>query len=147
MFDTTKLTTDLERDEDVVLHAYQDSLGFWTIGCGRLIDARKGGGISKTESDYLLANDIAVKSDELFAALSWARSLDEVRCRALMNMVFQMGVPDLLQFKNTIALLQSKRFAEAADEMLRSVWAQQTPARAKRISDMIRTGSDEALIS
>jgi lysozyme len=31
-----------EFHEGRVLHAYRDSLGFWTIGVGRLIDARKG---------------------------------------------------------------------------------------------------------
>ena len=32
----------LKRDEGVKLSAYQDSESFWTIGIGRLIDARKG---------------------------------------------------------------------------------------------------------
>jgi lysozyme len=40
----------LRRDEGEVLHAYQDKYGYWTIGVGRLIDARKGGGISVEES-------------------------------------------------------------------------------------------------
>jgi lysozyme len=31
----------LTRDEGRVRHAYQDHLGFWTIGVGRLIDQRK----------------------------------------------------------------------------------------------------------
>ena len=42
-------------EEGEKLSAYQDSMGFWTIGVGRLIDARKGGGISQEESRYLLA--------------------------------------------------------------------------------------------
>lgn len=32
----------IEAHEGRVLHAYRDSLGFWTVGVGRLIDARKG---------------------------------------------------------------------------------------------------------
>ena len=30
----------LKRDEGEILHAYQDHLGFWTIGIGILIDKR-----------------------------------------------------------------------------------------------------------
>jgi lysozyme len=48
----------LEDEEGRVPHAYPDSLGYWTIGVGRLIDRRKGGGLSDDEIDYLLANDI-----------------------------------------------------------------------------------------
>ena len=40
------LTDQLRRDEGCVLHAYPDHLGFLTLGIGRLIDRRKGGGIT-----------------------------------------------------------------------------------------------------
>lgn len=33
----------LTSDEGRVPHAYQDHLGYWTIGVGHLIDRRKGG--------------------------------------------------------------------------------------------------------
>ena len=36
-----ELSKQLERDEGRVRHAYQDHLGYWTIGVGRLIDARR----------------------------------------------------------------------------------------------------------
>ena len=44
-------------EEGLVLHAYEDHLGYLTIGYGRLIDKRRGGGISKAEAEYLLLND------------------------------------------------------------------------------------------
>ena len=40
------LPAKLRREEGSRPHAYQDHLGFWTIGVGRLIDVRKGGGLS-----------------------------------------------------------------------------------------------------
>jgi lysozyme len=52
------LIAELRRDEGVDRSAYQDHLGFWTIGVGRLIDRRKGGGLSDEEIDYLLQNDV-----------------------------------------------------------------------------------------
>jgi hypothetical protein len=61
----SELTAQLRRDEGEVLHAYSDHLGFTTIGVGRLIDKRRGGGITKEESKYLLENDIDRKLRDL----------------------------------------------------------------------------------
>ena len=135
-----KLKTELESEEKYVREAYQDHLGFWTIGIGRLIDKRKGGGLTREEAFYLLENDIGKAIKGLRAALPWFDGLSDARQRALVNMAFQMGVEGLLGFKNTLALMQQGKFAEAAQNALKSKWAQQTPARAKRVTDMIREG-------
>jgi lysozyme len=55
-------------------------------------------------------------------------------------MAFQMGTDGLLGFKNTLALIRDGKYTEAADAMLASKWATQTPARAKRLSDQMRSG-------
>ena len=73
------LESQLRRDEGEVLHAYSDSLGYLTIGVGRLIDARRGGGISGDESAYLLRNDIERKTGELLRRAPWVAELDPVR--------------------------------------------------------------------
>lgn len=136
----TELTKQLRRDEDEVLHAYQDHLGYWTIGVGRLIDKRKGGGLTCEESAYLLNNDIDKRVAELRSRLPWTKKLDDVRFGALVNMSFQLGVDGLLGFKNTLALIEEGRYTFAADNMLKSKWAEQTPARAKRLAVQMRTG-------
>lgn len=140
--DVSKLTSDLKRDEGVIPHAYQDHLGYWTIGVGRLIDERRHGGLSPDEIEYLLANDIRKKHAELDAALPWISQLNEVRQRALMNMAFQLGVNGLLGFTNTLRLMRAGKFKEAAESALASKWAVQTPERAERIAAMIETGAD-----
>lgn len=134
-----ELTRLLRGDEGEVLHAYQDHLGFWTIGVGRLIDKRKGGGISTSESALLLTNDIAEVEADLDKRLSWWRTLPDARRGVLMAMAFQMGVDGLLGFKNTLAMIRSGNFDGAARGMLASLWAHQTPERAKRMSEQMRT--------
>lgn len=133
-----KLRTELTSDEGEVLYEYKDSLGYSTIGVGRLIDKRKGGGITHEEAMYLLNNDIELKSKQVFDALPWLKNYPDQVQRAIINMAFQMGVDGLLGFKNTLSLVQSKKYKEAADNALKSKWAQQTPNRAKRVTDMIR---------
>ena len=134
------LIRSLRGEEGEVLTEYKDHLGYSTIGVGRLIDKRKGGGITKEESAYLLNNDIDKIIEQLDKRISWWKTLDEARCGVLVNMAFQMGVDGLLGFKNTLAMIQSGRYSDAAKGMLSSLWAKQTPARAKRMSEQMRTG-------
>jgi len=134
------LTDQLIRDEGVVLHEYKDHLGYSTIGIGRLIDKRKGGGISLDEARFLLNNDIARVSNEVRKALPWSEKLSYARFGVLLNMAFQMGIQGLLGFKNTLAMIERGDYQAAAKGMLNSKWATQTPARCKRLSVQMETG-------
>jgi lysozyme len=135
-----KLTQQLRRDEGEVLHAYQDHLGYWTLGIGRLIDKRKGGGISEEEAAYLLSNDIDKYSTELTQKLPWVESLDEARKGVLFNMAFNLGVPGLLGFKQTLGAVQAGEYEKAAEMMLLSKWAGQVGDRAKRLAKQMKEG-------
>ena len=134
------LIAQLRIDEKEVLHAYQDSFGYLTIGVGRLIDSRRGGGITRAESAYLLNNDIETKYAELLAALPWVKTIDDVRQNVLMNMAFNLGVPGLLGFKLTLAYVRGGHYDMAASEMLNSVWAKQVGDRARRLAAQMRDG-------
>ena len=133
-------TKQLKSDEGLVLHAYSDTVGMLTIGYGRLIDKRKNGGISKQEAEYLLRNDIDSRVQTLQNRLPWFNKLDDARKGVLLNMSFQMGVEGLLGFHATLARVQAGDYMGAADSMLQSKWATQTPNRANRLAQQMRTG-------
>jgi len=135
-----RATQQLRRDEGEVLYAYQDSLGYWTIGIGVMIDKKKGGGITQEESEYLFVNRLRARIGELDQMLPWWRTLDEPRQGVLLNMSYQMGVLGVTKFVNTLKLIQDGSYQAAADAMLKSLWYQQTPARAQRLSDQMRDG-------
>ena len=136
-----QLTAQLKRDEGTKATVYKDTLGFDTIGVGRLIDSRKpGAGLRPDEIDYLLRNDINDRVQALTKALPWFSALDETRRGVLINMAFQLGTAGLLGFKSTLALVATGKYAEAAEQMLKSKWATQTPARAKRLAEQMKTG-------
>lgn len=128
------LKSQLLREEGAESCAYQDSLGYWTIGVGRLIDSRKGGGLSNEEIDMLLENDIKRNYDAVLAALPWVEKLSDRRQAVLIGMAFQMGLGGLLKFKRMLALAENGQYSEAAIEMLLSKWAQQTVKRAYRMA-------------
>jgi len=130
-----KLVLDLIADEGMVLEPYQDSVDKLTIGVGRNLDDR---GISKSEAMFMLANDIEIVEVELDARLGWWRGLPDDAQRALANMAFNMGVPCLLTFSLALGHLVNREFKQAADEFLRSRWAEQVGNRAIRVTDLIR---------
>lgn len=156
----------LEREEGRRSRAYRDHLGYWTIGIGRLIDPRKGGRITTDEEAILIANDptrrpgdwrnwvltdseidMLKRNDikrfvaEISQWPAWKAVEGNVaRQVALTSLAFQLGIVGLRQFKNSLRMVEEKRFADAAANFLKSKWARQTPERAKRVTDMIRTG-------
>lgn len=137
----SELTRQLRGDEGVKATVYKDHLGYDTIGVGRLVDSRKpGAGLRSHEIDFLLQNDINDRIDQLMHRLPWFQDLDDARKGVLLNMSFQMGVDGLLGFKNTLAMVERGDYAGASKGMLQSLWARQTPERAKRMSDQMKTG-------
>ena len=134
------LKTQLRREEGAESCAYQDSLGFWTIGVGRLIDSRKGGGLSNDEIDLLLDNDIKRNYEAVLKALPWVDKLSDARQAVLIEMAFQMGLKGLLQFQRMLGSVEDGQYVEAAAEMVKSRWAMQTPARAYRLASQMETG-------
>lgn len=136
-----ELTRQLRGDEGERATAYRDHLGFLTIGIGRLIDPNKAGaGLRQSEIAFLLNNDVDDRIDALTRRLPWFQNLDDARKGVLLNMSFQMGVDGLLGFKNTLAMVERGDYAGAARGMLQSKWATQTPERARRMSEQMRTG-------
>lgn len=114
--------------------AYQDSLGYWTIGCGRLIDAKKNAGLSDVEIDYLLTNDIASARIAL-QPFGWYNKQDQVRKDVLVELCFNLGLTGLQGFKKMIAALDTLNYKLAVQELLDSKWA--TQVGQGRINDLV----------
>lgn len=136
------LTRQLTGDEGYRPKIYRDSLGYFTIGIGRLVDPGKiGGGLRPTEIAFMLSNDIDDRLKTLELSIPFWNSLSEPRKAVLLNMSFQLGVNGLMQFTNTLRMIKEDDFDGAATGMLQSKWASQTPARAKRLSEQMRTNT------
>ena len=133
----------LKRDEGERLKPYRCTAGKLTIGVGRNLDDV---GISKEESDYLLTNDISRVTVEISRHLPWALKLDDARFSVILSMVFQMGMGGVKNFRKFLNALQMGDYTKASIEMMDSKWAQHdSPNRAKRLSEVMRTGIMEKL--
>lgn len=125
--------------EDTIPHAYQDSLGYWTIGVGHLIDKRKGGKLPPEIVEALYDYDYNEKFYALSRRLPWFTRLSEVRQAVLVDMAFNLGVQGLMGFTKTLTHLEAGEYQLAAKEMLKSEWRSQVGNRARRLAAMMST--------
>jgi len=124
----------IRRHEGCVAKPYQDSLGIWTVGVGRNLEAAE---FSQDEIDLMFENDLerATHGADMLCPY-----LEGVRREVLIEMVFQLGVGGVSRFKKFLAAASSHQWEIAADEMLNSRWHEQTPERAEELAELMRTG-------
>lgn len=154
----------LRIDEGCKLELYKDTEGFWTIGIGQLITKNPSYNVARDELDRLMGRVCngritQQEAENLFnSSVEKARKgilanatlkpvydvLDEVRRCALINMVFQMGVTGVAGFTNSLRMLKEKRWDDAAVNLAKSRWYNQTPNRAKRVIATFKTGTWKA---
>jgi lysozyme len=139
----------LRQHEGLRLQVYDDAtgepirpgshvVGKPTIGIGTLLCAP--GGITHEEAEYLLANRLSVATNAVVKLVPGLSIDDPVRFDVLKEMAFQMGATGLSEFRKTLQAVREHRWDFAADYMLDSLWARQTPARAKALAAVMRTG-------
>ncbi len=132
-----KLIEQLKRHEGLRLKPYRCTAGKWTIGYGRNIEDR---GITETEAEFLLCEDVREIEEELIKSLGFWGSLVPARKSVLINMAFNIGVHGLLKFKKTLSLIESGDYSAASIEMMDSKWAKQVPNRALDLSVQMDLG-------
>lgn len=131
------LETFIAKLEGSIRLPYKCSAGKLTIGVGRNLQDN---GLSPDEIRLLLSNDLRDAKAGAQRICPVFDQLNEPRQWALISMVFQMGRKGVSKFKNMLVAIEDQDFDRAADEMLDSRWARQTPRRAELQSKMMREG-------
>lgn len=129
------VTETLKKDEGYRRFLYKDTEGIWTIAYGRNIQSR---GISEEEAEYLLKNDINDFTQQLKDRFYWFDSIHEDAQAVLIMMCFNMGLSGLLTFHNTLEHIKNENYKFAAEDMLKSKWANQVGDRAIRLSEILK---------
>lgn len=143
--DDPLLNKELRRDEGVEYTVYIDTVGVPTTGVGHNLNAKplpEGWAYPLTDDqvDQLLADDVGDVFKDLDRVLPWWRNMSYARQRVLANMCFNLGIPRLSGFKNTLAAMEQGRYTTAAAGMMSSKWAEQVGKRAERLAEMMVTG-------
>jgi lysozyme len=126
----------LVRHESFRQFMYIDSNNHPTIGFGRCLDTR---GISTTEGLILLDDDMLYFTNKLAHYISFFNLLSDNRKIVLIDICFNVGVNGLLNFKDMLSALEASDFEKAADEILNSKAAQQSPERYQQLALIMRT--------
>ena len=131
---------------------YLDSRGYETIGWGTKINkdqkSRFINGITEAEAQKLFDDRLGECWHYCIVAISTTfHRLDPLRQEVIAEMVYQLGIKGVLKFKKMLAALDRQDFDEAADQMLESLWCEQTPSRCKELAGMMRKGQQEDAVS
>lgn len=94
--------------------------------------------ITEEESIQLLTNRVNTVIDSLTTIKPWLMYRPYTVIEVVVEMGYQLGVSGCLSFRKMWDALEAKDYETAANEMLNSKWAKQTPSRAKALSDKIR---------
>lgn len=133
------LEEQLIKHEGLKLKPYLDTRGKLTIGIGRNLDDK---GITKDEALMLLRNDIIHATSALEEMIPNYSSLSLLRQRVLIDMCINLGVRGLKKFKKFLAAIKAGNFTVAADEMMKSKWADQVGKRATRLAWWMETNKE-----
>jgi len=156
---TTLLKSEEGKGPNGICGPYRDHLGYPTIGYGQLCEHR----VVSSDAEARAACSNFVNGCTEAKALEWlGNKIDEIinkcingydhvrnaynmasdkRKAILISMAYQMGYDGLAEFTNTLGLMAQGNWAAAADNMMTSLWARQTPERAERHSYVIRNDS------
>ena len=132
-----KLRASIKRHEGLKKFPYRDSVGKLTIGYGRNISDV---GISETEADIMLNDDIVNATADLYRHYPWTQDLDDVRKAVLIEMSFNLGIGGLMEFRNMLQHVQCGDYEIAAKDMLASDWAKQVGNRAHDLAFSMEKG-------
>lgn len=117
--DLNKLKQSVKKYEGLKLKPYLCPKKKLTIGFGRNLQDR---GITNLEAETMLDRDLLDIKLELEDSIKFFHKLDDIRQNVLIEMAFNMGVPHLLEFKNTLKFMEKSDFINASIEMLDSQW-------------------------
>jgi len=142
-----KLKQQIIFEEGRRLKVYTCTEGHRTIGIGHNLDALPNQNackipdeITDEQCDAIFGTDVYSILNDLSVRFPTIEKLDYARRDALINMAFQLGINSFMQFKGMLKAVKFQDWDVAHAHALDSLWAKQTPARAKRVAGQLKSG-------
>jgi len=126
----------IKKNEGFSIFPYKDQLGNHTIGYGHLIRKKEIILLKNKHTisflENLFENDfkIALENYEKhFKKFSFSQNTKEL----IIEMIFQLGIQNVLAFKKTLIHIKKNNKFLASLEMMDSAWYKQTPFRVENL--------------
>ena len=130
-----ELLSSIRKHEGFRSKVYKDTLDFDTIGYGFTV---KNLVLDEDIANIILQRKLEALIRSIEFKFSWYADLPNAVKDVVIEMCYQLGVTGFSKFRKTIKHLENEEWELAADEMLDSKWAVQTPNRAKALSDRVK---------
>ena len=147
------VVTRLEAEEGLRLIPYDDSLGFPTICYGTKlpltpsereyigVDRDLAGGLTEAECGWLLRGRLQQEAGRFIAMWPPFHAQPFAVQVELVDASYQLGARGLRLFDAMLGFLEAGEYELAADDVLGTLWAEQTPARAEAAAAVFRSVS------
>ena len=126
---------EIKKHEGFRSTVYQCTEGYDTIGYGFAIKDLE---LDEDIAELILKRKLEKLQKRITSRFGWFNNSPEEVKDVVTNMCYQLGLSGFSKFKKTIYLLETEQYDEASIEMLDSLWAKQTPNRAKELSETLR---------
>lgn len=138
-----RLVKDIKQSEGCELKAYRDTLKYWTVGYGHMLDPTKdwtGYTITQEQADAFLADDLNQAQSRCMHLIEWPKLDTPCRQNAVVELEFNMA-GKWVKFYKTRLDIGNQNWQAAHDDLLISLWAKQVgPTRSNRLANYLLTG-------
>lgn len=133
----SELLQQIKEHEGLKLFPYKCPAGKLTIGYGHNLQDN---GLTKTACEFILYDDIDEAKKNLYAIFTrkFFENLSDKQKIALIDMMFNLGLPRFLTFKKFIQAVKNKDYIKASAEIINSRAYQQNKSRYKKLSEQIK---------
>lgn len=129
------LVDSIKQGEGYRAKVYKCTEGYDTIGYGFAIKDLE---LDEEVCDMILDKKLDKLIDATNKKFPFLRELPQDKCEVVFEMVYQLGLNGVSMFKKMLKALEDKDYDKASVEMLDSLWAKQTPNRAKKLSNQMK---------
>ena len=140
------LIESIKINEGFRANIYQCIAGVDTVGYGFNVNYLEqdelalNNGVVEPMTPEVAHKILELKLKKLKAALirefSWVEQKPVIVQEALLEMAYQLGIPKMKSFSQTLAYIKEDNYQQAAINLRKSKWAKQTP---KRVENLIRS--------
>ncbi|MGF7441520.1 glycoside hydrolase family protein [Campylobacter concisus] len=133
----------IKENEGFKERIYEDNLGKPTIGYGFLLAALtadelalNGGKVepmSKETADKILELKLEKLTPAVFAMFDWLKEKPQNVQEVVIEMAYQLDVSKVKKFVTTMHHIRTGEYEAAYQSGMDSLWAKQTPNRAKKV--------------
>lgn len=137
------LIANIKENEGFCGEIYEDTRGYKTIGYGFLVSALskdelalndgKVEPMSRAAADQILELKLRKLRPRVFEVFSWLAEKPINVQDVVLEMCYQMGIAKVQKFVTTLHHIRMGEYEKAVQSGLRSLWAQQTPNRARKV--------------